>query len=118
MAAKSPHPLKTHVLLDPDQEENCAFTPTPVPAIKTHSRLVIEDQYARALGYFLAQALGLDALERAHVVFLQSLPVRQMPQRVPAQVQRVEMVHRYFPVFEIGIVLISVFEKVLLSLRV
>ena len=85
-----------HVVFDPAQEIDGAFVAATFPVVEINPGLVMDQQHPPAFGHTLTQSPGRDALERAHVMLMQILPDRQMPQRVRAQIQTVEMSHRLF----------------------
>lgn len=72
-------PLENHVLLDPAQKVNGALLATSFPVSEVDTRLIVDQQNSCAPRHTLAQTLGLDSLERAHVVLVQTLPGSQMP---------------------------------------
>src|SRR5664280_3713045 len=67
------NPVEDHVLFHPTDEIEGALLAAALPVGKVDARLVIDDEDALALGHALPQALGLDPLERAHVVLMQAL---------------------------------------------
>ena len=86
VARNALNPVEDHILFHPTDEIDGALLAAALPVGKVDARLVIDDEDALALRDTLPQALGLDPLERAHVVLVQALGRRQMPQRVRAQV--------------------------------
>ena len=97
-------PVVDHVLLHPADEEEGALPPAAVPVAEVDPGLVVDDDDARALRHPLAEPLGLDPFEGAHVVLVEPFGRRQVAEGVRAQVGAVEVAHGHLHPVMPGIV--------------
>src|ERR1043166_10091294 len=65
-------PIEDHVLFDSAQQVDGTLLTAAFPVIEVDACLIIDNQDALSFGHSLAQALGLDSFERAHVMLMQS----------------------------------------------